>query len=53
MCVLYIPGKRADGCPQTPAANSSIVTMSAVATAEEHKHRRRHEIKYYYIVFGL
>lgn len=32
---LRIPGKRAGGCPQTPAANSSTLTASAAAAAEQ------------------
>lgn len=53
MCVLVrlcfcIPGKRAGGCPQTPTANSSTVTVSGVATAGGHKHRMRQKIQYRY-----
>lgn len=36
-CVC-VPGRKAGGCPRTPAANNSTASESAVAAEGEHKH---------------
>lgn len=49
MCVcVCVPGRKAGGCLQTPAADSNTATGSAAATEGEHRHNinpdtRRHE----------
>lgn len=37
VCV-YVPGRKAGGCPRTPGADSSTATESAAAAEGEHKH---------------
>ena len=37
LCVC-VPGRKAGGCPRTPAANNNTATESAAAAEGAHKH---------------
>lgn len=44
VCVcVHVPGRKAGGCPRTPAANNNTATESVPAAEGRHKHKSNHK----------